>query len=181
MNQGTFFYAPLANIYNDSNVAMVRIYLIISFHLPNPPLREDLKGLRWTSKMRLVSCVVWKPIEANGGKQLIPSFLSPMKSVNSGTYTTTRCPALPLCLSYPSIALIQAREEGDGAEEFLLLFGLQSIWRVKWIHVTGISVSCVGKVSPHLMVRSRLIQFALSSMIWFRNHLVIRDTRVDRI
>lgn len=42
VDTGIFFYAPLANINNDPNVAIVRIYFIFSFHLPNPPFRGDL-------------------------------------------------------------------------------------------------------------------------------------------
>ncbi|KAI4589517.1 hypothetical protein MJG53_000566 [Ovis ammon polii x Ovis aries] len=45
-----------------------------------------------------------------------------VKPVNSGIDTTTRSPVLPLCFSYSNIALIQPREEGDGAESVLVAF-----------------------------------------------------------
>lgn len=56
------------------------------------------------------------------GKTTDPTFLYPTKSVNGGIDTMTRSPVLPLCFFYSNIALIQPREEGDGAESILVSF-----------------------------------------------------------
>lgn len=63
-----------------------------------------------------------KAYNGKWGKTADPMFLSPVKPVNSGIDTTTRSPVLPLCFSYSNTALIQPREEGDGAESVLVSF-----------------------------------------------------------